>query len=254
MFQVKGQQGITALVGLLLVVGISFAAERTIDEIIAKQDELYRSKSSYAKMVMEIVTPHWERTLEMEAWSEGMDKTFIVINSPKKERGISTLRIGKEMWNYLPKTDKVMKIPPSMMASSWMGSDFSNDDLVKESSMRDDYEYELYEPDSAEEGLIYVQLVPKEETASVWGKIILSVREADYLPVREEFYDEKGRLMRVMTFKDIKTIGGRELPTVMELVPQNKKGNRTTIRYEEARFDIKLDESIFTLRNLQRKR
>jgi len=231
-----------------------FAESLDAESIVRKVDKLYRHESSYAKMEMQITTPHWERTLEMEAWSEGLDKTFIVINSPAKEKGTATLRIGNEMWNYLPKTDKTMKIPPSMMMSSWMGSDFNNDDLVKESSMFEDYTYEFFTPDVVEDSIIYLVLIPKENTPIVWGKIELAVRESDYLPVWQKFYDEKGDLMRVMNFKEIKQLGGKTIPTVMELIPKNKEGHITVIRYLDAKFDIKLDDDTFTLRNLQKKR
>ena len=120
-----------------------------VEAIVKKMDQLYRSETSHAEIEMQITTPHWERTLAMNVWTKGMDKTFIRIMAPKKERGVATLRIGNEMWNYLPKTNKVMKIPPSMMMGSWMGSDFTNDDLVKESSMLNDYTYKLIKPEDA---------------------------------------------------------------------------------------------------------
>ena len=226
-------------------------SDTVLKKIVKKIDELYRSKSSYSEMEMTISTPHWERTLTMNVWTEGMEKTFIRILSPAKEKGIATLRIGNEMWNYLPKTDKVMKIPPSMMMSSWMGSDFTNDDLVKEISLIDDYDYKIISPPDANDSLLYIELVPHENVAIVWGKIITAVRESDFLPVEEKFYDEKGKLMRVMNFLEIKKLGGKTLPTLLEVIPQNKEGNKTVIRYNKAQFDIELDDNIFSLRNLK---
>jgi outer membrane lipoprotein-sorting protein len=223
-------------------------------EIIKKVDQLYRSTSSYARMEMEIVTPHWQRTLVLEAWSQGTDRTFILINSPKKESGTATLRIKNEMWNYLPQTAKVIKIPPSMMMGSWMGSDFNNDDLVRETSMLEDYTFKMIEPSQKEPGLLFIEMIPNENTPVVWGKIILTVRENDYLPVREEYYDEKGKMMRLMEFKDIKQMGGKTIPAVMELTPQNKEGNKTVIRYLKVDFDIPIREGVFTLRNLKKGR
>ena len=236
---------------LLALIGSAFA-EHDVYAIVKKIDELYRSSSSYVEMEMQIVTPHWERTLSLEAWSKGKDRTFILINSPKKERGMATLRIGNEMWNFLPKTDKVMKIPPSMMMSSWMGSDFTNDDLVREISLLDDYDYRIVNPPGAQDSLIYVELVPHENVAIVWGKIITAVRESDYIPIEQKFYDEKDKLMRLMNFLEIIELGGKTLPTLMEVIPQNKEGNKTVIRYNKAQFDIELDDGIFSLRNLKR--
>ena len=225
-----------------------------VETVVKKIDDLYRSESSYATLEMEIVTPHWERTLTMEAWSKGTDKTFIVITSPKKEKGVATLRIGNEMWNYLPKTNKVIKIPPSMMTASWMGSDFTNDDLVKESSMLDDYHYKFVSPEDAQEDLLYIQLIPKEDSPIVWGKIIVAVRKNDYIPVREKYFNEKGNLMRVMNFKKVKQFGDRKIPSLMEMIPQNKKGKKTVIRYLDVQFDITIREDIFSLRNLRKER
>jgi len=221
------------------------------EEIVRRMDELYRSSTSEALVEMEVVTPEWQRTLRMRAWSRGMKDTFIRILEPKKEEGFATLRIGNEMWNYLPKTAKVLKVPPSMMMSSWMGSDFTNDDLVKEFTFVESYRFEMTTPDAPEPGLVYVKCVPKEGLPIVWGSVVLAVRESDLMPVWEKYYDEKGRLARDIEFKDVRTFGGRRIPATMELVPAAKEGHKTVLRYVEAKFDIPLSPDIFTLRNLQ---
>jgi len=226
-------------------------AQLDVNEIIKKVDELYRSKSSYTEMEMEIVTPHWERTLAMNVWTKGMDRTFIRITAPKKESGVATLRIKNEMWNYLPKTNKVMKIPPSMMMSSWMGSDFTNDDLVKEFSLYEDYTYELIDVEGGCEDLYCIKSIPREGLPVVWGHIIIAVRKSDYLPVWQKYYDEKGALMRIWSFSEIKKFGDRKIPSVMEIVPQHKKGHKTIMRYLKAQFDIKVDKDMFSLRHLR---
>jgi len=245
---------LSALVVLLLFpVSIIQAETAKVDakEIVKKMDELYRSSSSQATMEMEIITPHWKRTLKMDAWSLGMDQTFIRILSPKKERGIATLRIDNEMWNFLPKTNKVMKVPPSMMMGSWMGSDFTNDDLVKEFTFIDDYSFELTDVENPQEGVVYVKCIPKPDLPIVWGHIIIAVKEKDYSPVWQKYYDEKGKLMREMFFKEVKTFGKRTIPAVMELIPTHKEGNKTIVRYLDAKFDINIDKGIFSLRNLR---
>ena len=221
--------------------------------IVEKVDELYRADTSEALVEMEIITPYWQRTLKMNVWSKGMDKTFIRILEPKKERGIATLRIGNEMWNYLPKINKVMKIPPSMMMSSWMGSDFTNDDLVKEFTFLESYHFQMSTVDEPEEGILYIKCKPKEGLPIVWGHVTIAVRKKDTMPLWQKYHDEKGKLMREMIFKEIKTFGSREIPSVMELIPRTKEGHKTSMRYLEARFDIALDDDIFTLRNLRKK-
>jgi outer membrane lipoprotein-sorting protein len=226
-------------------------AQALVDSLIREVDRLYRSETSYTELEMEIVTPHWQRTLAMYGWSEGMDKTFIRITAPLKEKGLATLRIENEMWNFLPKTNKVMKIPPSMMMGSWMGSDFTNDDIVKESSLFEDYSYELLPSDSGEEELILINCIPREDLAVVWGNIVIAVRDGDHLPVWQKYYDEKGKLMRVMTYSEVTDLGGRVIPTVIEMVPTTKEGHKTVIRYLKAQFNAELDEDTFTLRNLR---
>jgi outer membrane lipoprotein-sorting protein len=220
-------------------------------DIVKKLDALYRSESSFGEMEMQIVTPHWERTLSMKVWTKGTDKTFIRITSPQKEKGVATLRLGNEMWNFLPNTNKVIKIPPSMMMSAWMGSDFTNDDLVSEFSLLEDYHYKFVTPEEAQADFLYIESKPREGLPIVWGKIVTTVRKDDYIPVVDKYYDEKGKLMRVMNFTDLKLFNGRKIPATMELVPQNKEGHKTVIRYLELDFDIKIEDEVFSLRNLR---
>jgi outer membrane lipoprotein-sorting protein len=229
----------------------SQAGTHDINEIVKKIDELYRSKSSYSEVEMEIVTPHWQRSLSMKIWTEGMKKTFIRILSPRKEKGVGTLRIGNEMWNYLPKTNKVMKIPPSMMMGSWMGSDFTNDDIVSEISYVDDYTYDFARVDSTEKGMLYVKAVPNDGVPVVWAHLVMAVRDTDYLPVWEKYYDEKGRLMRTLIFSDIRRYGSRTLPSTMEMIPANKDKHKTIVRYNRADFDIPIENAVFSLRKLR---
>lgn len=186
-----------------------------------------------------------------EDLGEGFEKTFVTILSPRKDKGISTLRNDKEMWNFFPKINKVMKIPPSMMMGSWMGSDFTNDDLVKESSLREDYNARLAENEN-DKANYYIEFTPKEQTVSVWGKIIAKVNKESVLPETQEYFDEKGKLIRVMYFKDVKELGGRIIPTTLELVPQNKKNHSTIVTYTKAEFNAEINKNTFTLRNLQK--
>lgn len=222
-----------------------------LERIIEKMDDLYRSRSSYSEIEMVIVTPNWQRTLAMKAWTHGTDRTFIRITSPRKEKGVATLRIENEMWNYLPKVNKVIKVPPSMMMSSWMGSDFTNDDLVKEFLLHRDYTCRFVTPEEAAAENVYIECVPRENLPVVWGKIIAAVRREDDLPVWQKFYDESDELMRVLNFEEVKDLGGRTVPTVMEMIPLSKEGHKTIVRYLSAEFDADIEEDVFTLRNLR---
>ena len=241
-----------AMLALIVAIGSpAMSHAQDVQEVVRKIDELYRSNASYSEVEMGIITPHWQRTLRMNTWTEGKTQTFIRILSPPKEEGVATLRLGNEMWNYLPRADKVIKIPPSMMMSSWMGSDFTNDDLVKEFTLVDDYRYQFIRPQDAQPDMLYIELNPKEGLPVVWGKIIAAVKKESYLPVWDRYYDEKDRLMRIIDFKEVKRLGGRLIPTVMEVIPQEKEGQKTVLRYLRAEFDIRLPKDIFSLRNLQ---
>jgi outer membrane lipoprotein-sorting protein len=232
---------------LFWVSQVAFSGEMTPQELTRRIDRLYRMDASEAEITMKIQTPDWERELKIKSWAEGMDKTLMRILAPAKDRGVATLRVGKEMWNYFPKINKVMKIPPSMMMGSWMGSDFTNDDLVRQTSLEEEYDSSL-----VTEGENYIlTLVPKKNTATVWGKIVSRVRKSDLLPVDQTFFDEKGEKVRIMEFSDVKDFGKIKLPSTMKLTPLKKPGNSTTVRYDSLRPRDKIEASMFTLRALQ---
>ena len=221
--------------------------------LLDKVDDLYRGKSAHGKMTMKVTTVHWTRELSLEFWSKGKERSLIRILAPQKEKGTTTLKVGKEMWNYLPKVDRVIKVPSSMMGGSWMGSHFTNDDLVKESRMAEDYDTAI-SFEGTREGAEVIELssIPKKDAAVVWGKVVTLVRKADLIPVKVDYYDEDLHLARRMTFSDVKKMGGRLLPTVLRVVPTDKPNESTEIVYHQVEFDVDLPDNLFTLRNLQR--
>jgi len=215
--------------------------------LLRKVDELYRSDSSQAELMMKIDTPDWSREMRIQSWSKGMKKTLIRVLAPKKDRGVATLRVDREMWNFFPKINQVIKVPPSMMMGSWMGSDFTNDDLVRETSLVEEYNVTM--KTQGDQHLL--TLIPKATTATVWGKIEVTVDKKSMLPEEQTFYDEKGKKVRLMRFKDVKDFGGRKLPAVMELIPLTKEGHKTTMTYEKLKFDTSISDGFFSLRSLQ---
>lgn len=224
----------------------------TAYDIIKKSEDILRGDSSQGKMVMIITTPKWERKLVMNVWEKGKKKFFVRIVAPAKEAGIGSLKIDDNMWNYLPNVEKVMKIPPSLMHQSWFGSDFTNDDVVKESSIVNDYTHTLLGEESINGVISYkIELLPKPDAPVIWGKIISYVDKNKYLPVKQEFYNEKQKLIRVMNFSDVKLMHDREIPTKMEMLPLNKQGNKTVLIYKELKFNVPISDDIFSLRNLK---
>jgi outer membrane lipoprotein-sorting protein len=222
-------------------------------QILDRVDDLFRGKSSKGIMAMKIATAHWTRTLKVEWWSEGRDKSLMRILRPKKEEGTATLRVGNEIWNYLPKVNRVIKLPSSMMSASWMGSHFTNDDLVKESRMAEDYTFELtFRGEREGREILEVTCRPKPDAAVVWGKILVVVRPVDYLPIKILYYDEDMNLARTMHFSDFGPLGDRNLPRVMRMVPEDKPDEMTEITYEEMTFDLDLPAGTFSIRSLKR--
>lgn len=246
------------IAGLFLIAGPSHAPalaqdeELTAREILDKVDDLYRGDSSMGTMTMEIVTEHWSRTLTMDFWTKGKDKSLFKILSPKKERGTATLRSGNDIWNYLPKVNRTIKVPSSMMSQSWMGSHFTNDDLVRETRMADDYAFEKsFEGERDDIEVIEITCIPKPEEAIVWGKVVLTVRASDYIPLVMDYYHDDMELARTMTFSELKDIDGRMIPTKMHVVPTDKELEYTVVTYDEITFDMDIDDDLFSLRNLQ---
>jgi outer membrane lipoprotein-sorting protein len=223
-------------------------------EILDKVEKLLWGSTVRGDYQMTVATPRWQRTLGLKVWMDRPRRSFIRIVSPAKEAGIASLRIGNEMWNYLPSVERIIKIPPSMMLQPWMGSDFTNDDLVKESSILDDYHHKVLgslQFDGVE--LVQVEAIPKPDAAVVWGRIVYAVRRADTIPVRQEFFSERGERVRVLSFADVRQVGGRLLPTRWEMRPDAKPGNATTIVLKDAVFNRPVEDEIFSQRNLQRR-
>ncbi len=240
---------------LLLAVRTNVLAEDRAMEIIRRADQLLRGKTQQGTYRMIVIRPEWQRTMRFKFWSEGTEKSFILILEPAKEKGITFLKIKNEMWNYIPRINRIIKIPPSMMLQSWMGSDFTNDDLVKESNVVEDYEHTLLGEEKLDGDLAYkIELTPRPEAAVVWGKIIEWIRKKDYVPLRADYFNERGERIRTMLFKEIKRMGGRTIPTRMELLNEKKPGNRTVLVLENVVFDRPIRQSVFTMTFLKRAR
>jgi len=241
--------------GLALPGADVLAAPATPDAttILNHVDDVYRGKSSHGILSMKVVTANWTRELRVEVWSEGKDRSLARILAPKKEAGTATLRAGDNIWNFLPKVNRVVKIPSSMMSGSWMGSHFTNDDLVKSSRMADDYDCATQTGDGhAAPDSVTIACTPKKNAPVVWGRLTVTVHNGDWLPLSIQYFDEDLKLARTMTFSDVRSMGGRSVPTTMRIKPTDKPGEATEIRYEMIEFDVKLPSDLFTLRNLQR--
>jgi outer membrane lipoprotein-sorting protein len=230
-----------------------FALTQSATDIIKKAETQLKGKSSWGIYIMTITTPDYTRELKMENWWVGTDKALIVIKTPKKEAGNKTLKIKNEMWNYLKSTETTIKIPPSMMLQSWNGSDFTNDDLARESDMSEDYTAKTIAVEQINgETCWKIELTPKPDVPVVYGKVYYWVREKDYLPAVVEYYDEKGKQIRYMVFSDYKTLGGRKIPAKWSMFNKVKEGNRTDFDIIDIKFDLKINDKIFSFQELER--
>ena len=224
-----------------------------IENIVRQADEKFRGSSSIGELTMIIERPSWTRTVSMKNWTLGNDYSLIYITTPAKEKGQVFLKRDKEMWNWVPNIERMIKIPPSMMMQSWMGSDFTNDDLVKESSMADDYDQKLMGEEEFGGYQCYkIQLIPHDDAAVVWGKVIMWISKEELHWLKAEFYDEDEYLVNTEILSDIKKMDDRVMPTRLEMIPADEEGHKTTLIFDKIDFDVKIDESFFSQQKMKR--
>lgn len=229
---------------------------RTVTEIVDMANKVLRGDSSRAKLTMTVLTPAWTRALEVEGWNRGRKMAYILIHAPAKEKGTATLRRGEEMWTWLPRVERLLKVPPTMMHSSWQGSDFTFEDIVKADSIAKDYEHRLLSRSPGQEWETRViEALPKPDAPVVWGKILFTVGvypDGWVIPIKEEDYSERGELIRTITLSRVKVMDGRRVPTRLECVPTRTPGRRTTLDYSDIDFDVELPDSFFSVSRLQK--
>ncbi|MCB9781050.1 MAG: outer membrane lipoprotein-sorting protein [Alphaproteobacteria bacterium] len=226
------------------------AEDPSIDDLLDAADDIQRGASSHAVVVMQVKTDRYERTMKMESWAKGTERSLIRILEPAKDAGVATLMVDDNIWNYLPKVDRTMKVPAGMMGGSWMGSHFTNDDLVKESRMSEDFTGEIVgRPEDG--GVWKITLTPKPDAPVVWGKVEIEITP-DKVPTVARYYDEKGNLVRTMTWGDVREMDGRKVPAEMKLVPAEEPDEFTLVRYDQIDFDIDVSDDMFSLQALKR--
>jgi outer membrane lipoprotein-sorting protein len=249
----KGAVEIFLLLSLFMAALPARAME--VEELIRHIDRLWRGETSHAVMSMTVKTRRYERSMSMEAWSRGKDYSLVLIREPVKDRGIATLKVKDNIWNYLPKINRVTKVPSSMMSGSWMGSHFTNDDLVKESTFEDDYDSRIsFEGERDGRQIYAMTAVPKPNAAVVWGKVVMLIDQKSLAPYRARYYDEEGVLIRTLTFDQDKMIGTRVVPMRLSLQPEDKPDESTVIHYDAIEFGVPLDAAFFSLQNLKQRR
>jgi hypothetical protein len=222
-------------------------------DIVRKADDKIRGKTSRSEVTMTIVRPEWSRTLSFKTWSKGTAYSLVFVTAPAKEKGQVFLKRDKDMWNWVPSIERIIKIPPSMMMQSWMGSDFTNDDLIKESSIVVDYSQSLAGKETIRGEECYkVELTPLPDAPVTWGKIEMWITVNGFNEWKIEYYDEDKNLINTMDAYDLKKMGDREIPTRLEMVPANKKGNKTVLETHFIEFDKPVNDSFFSQQNMKK--
>lgn len=235
------------LLSLLMVISTLLADEA--HDIMKKLDNNMRGKNIYMKMSMSITSMGHKRTMKMETWAQGTKKSFVKIIYPPKDRGITFLSLDNQMWQYVPKIERIIKIPPSMMLQNWMGSNITNDDMVKQSSIVEDYDAKIL---NKEGSVVTIELIPKEDAAVVWGKIITNIDTETYTSNKDIFYDEDGEEVRIFTYDKVKKFGEYFLPTYWRVAPVDRKDNYTEIILEDVKYDTKISDQYFRKSALKR--
>lgn len=244
---------IFSLAGLSLLLFASSVTAQDAAEIIRKMDAQLRGSSSKAEMTIQIIRPKWERTMRMRAWAKGDDYAMIVIDEPTKEKGTVFLKREKELWNWVPRISRTIKLPASMMSQSWMGTDMSNDELVRQSSLVKDFDHKIL----GEETLLgkdcyIIELRPKPNTAVVWGKVVMWVTKSGYIQMKVEQFDEDDYLVNTGITISTKKFGSNELPERIEIVPADNPGQKTIMQYIDLQFNIPIEEDFFSIQNMKR--
>ncbi|AGQ93722.1 outer membrane lipoprotein-sorting protein [Vibrio parahaemolyticus] len=239
-----------AVLFFLLFTSLSYA-ESAFD-IVQKSDQAMRGKSSYSEATMEIVRPDWTRSMTMKSWTKGTELSLVLVTAPAKDKGSASLKRHREMWNWVPSIERVIKIAPSMLSQSWMGSDFTNDDLINQSSIVVDYQHALVGNDSFEGDKVWViEATAKPDAPVVWNKVTLWISQSTYLQRKVEFYDEFDERVNVLTTYDVKELGGRKIATRMEMKPVDKPGNKTIFTTHQAQFDFDINDDFFSQQQMK---
>jgi hypothetical protein len=231
-----------------LLIPSARAEDVDIIAILTQVDDAMRGEASSSTITMEVKTKRFERSMSMQSWSQGTERSLIRLLSPAKDAGVATLKVDKNLWNYLPNTDRTMKVPGAMMSGAWMGSHLSNDDLVRETRFSEDYACTLAAQDEAS---LSIACTPNPDAPVVWGRVDVKATPAG-VPIEQVFYDEDGEKIRTLGFSDVETIGARQVPMTMLVTPHDKPGEFTKLTFSDMVFDPEIPAGLFTLQSLKR--
>lgn len=236
----------------ILLLFTFYSVSQDARAIVQQADQKMRGATMQTEMIIKTIRPTWTREMHCKTWMKGNDLALIFIQSPAKDKGIAFLKRKKEVWNWMPALERTIKLPPSMMTQSWMGTDFTNDDLVKESSVVDDYVHTVTgDTVILDRDCYIIQMIPKPEAAVVWSKVMVCIDKKEFLELHSRFYDEDGKLMNTMNGYDIKMMHDRVIPTRFEMIPADKKGQRTEMIYKNIQYNKPIEDNFFSVEKMK---
>lgn len=244
---------ILPLLFLLVTINIVSADDFTPKEIVEKSIKILKGETAHGEFSITISSSGRERMLNVIYWEMGNEYSLARITSPVKEKGISTLKRENNLWNYFPKINRVVRIPSSTLTTSWMGTDFTYNDIVNERSIIDDYDHKILQIYNENDLSYYeIECIPKQDASVVWGKIVLHIRKDNFINTNRQYYDEKNRLIKELIISDIRKIKNRIFPFNWTM-RSNTDERESVLIFSKIEFNIKMDEDIFSLRNLRKK-
>ena len=236
----------------IITMGQNLSAKEIMKEA---EDQWQGEESSISKMTMKIIRPAWERTVKMKNWVKGRTYSLTLVTAPANEKGQTFLKRDNDMWHWMPSIGRLIKLPPSMMSEGWMGSDYTNDDILKESSIVVDYNHSKIGEEKINGHLCHkIELVPKEDAAVVWGKVIKWITKEHFLQLKSEYYDEDGELIRTELGSEIQTMDEKKIPTRIEVIPEDEKNQKTVIIMNDIKFNRNIPDGFFSQQNMKRVR
>jgi outer membrane lipoprotein-sorting protein len=244
-----------SIIALAVLTSMPLAYSMDASKRVEALEKNMEGKTFKATATMTVKRDSEERNLKMKMWWKDRKFAFVKVLEPKKDAGTGSLRIKMDLWQYLPKVNRIIRVPSSMMLQSWMGSDFTNDDLVRGGSLSNDYTHkELGKEKVAGHDTVKIECTPKPSAPVVWGKIQVWVREADNAPVKQEFYTEKGDMVKVLLGENFQKFGSHTIPTKLSMKNMKKVGSETVISYDPStvEFDTDISDDLFTQENLRR--
>jgi outer membrane lipoprotein-sorting protein len=240
---------LTILVNLMFLTGFCQNAK----EIVKKADDKMQGNSNTSQISMTIVRPTYTRTVEFKNWSLGRDYFMTVITAPAKDKGQVFMKLKTDLWNFMPSINRMIKLPPSMMSQGWMGSDYSNDDLVKQTSIVDDYDQTILGIEKLDNAECYkIELIPHDNANVVWGKVVTWIDKEKSLFLKSEYYDEEGYLVRTERASKVKVFDNREIPSIIEIFSADESQNKTILEFINIDFDVDIQENFFTQQNMKK--